>query len=50
MSAAETEGFLALPHAQAAVALRHADDAAKVPGLAVPELPAYRALVESLWL
>lgn len=49
MSAAESEAFLALPHAQAALALRRADDAAKVQGLAVPQLDAYRMLVESLW-
>lgn len=49
MSAAEAEAFLALPHAQAAVTLRHADDAAKVPALKVPELAAYRVIVESLW-
>lgn len=50
MSTAEAEAFLALPHAQAAVALRHADDAAKLPALIVPELATYRELVESLWI
>ncbi len=50
MSAAEAEAFLASPHAREAIALRHADDAAKVRGLAVPELQNYRSLVESLWL
>ncbi|MFZ0743317.1 MAG: HD domain-containing protein [Terracidiphilus sp.] len=49
MSAPEAEAFLALPHAGQAVTLRHADDAAKVPGLAVPELESYRPLVASLW-
>lgn len=49
MSAAEAEAFLALPHARDAVTLRHADDAAKVRGLAVPALDSYRELVRSLW-
>jgi [1-hydroxy-2-(trimethylamino)ethyl]phosphonate dioxygenase len=49
MTPTEAEAFLALPHARAAVVLRHADDAAKVPKLAVPELGSYRPLVESLW-
>jgi phosphonate degradation associated HDIG domain protein len=49
MSADEADEFLALPHAREAVALRHADDAAKVRGLKTPALDAYRALVESLW-
>jgi [1-hydroxy-2-(trimethylamino)ethyl]phosphonate dioxygenase len=49
MSAAEAEAFLALPHAREALSVRRADDAAKVQGLKVPQLGAYRALVESLW-
>jgi phosphonate degradation associated HDIG domain protein len=49
MSAAEAEKFLALPHAREALTVRRADDAAKVQGLQVPQLDAYRALVESLW-
>ena len=49
MSSAEAEAFLASPHALAAIALRHADDAAKVQGLAVPVLDSYRPLVEALW-
>ena len=49
MSAAEAEEFIALPHAGEAITLRHADDAAKVRGLGVPELETYRALVERLW-
>ena len=49
MSAAEAEAFLKLPHACAALALRRADDAAKVRGLQVPQLDAYRTLVASLW-
>jgi [1-hydroxy-2-(trimethylamino)ethyl]phosphonate dioxygenase len=49
MSADEAETFLALPYAHEAVQLRHADDAAKVCGLAVPELETYRELLASLW-
>ena len=49
MTAEEAEAFLALPHAREAVALRHADDAAKVEGLEVPALENYRGLVKSLW-
>jgi len=49
MNDAEAEAFLALPHAREAVALRRADDAAKVQGLAVPQLDVYRAILESLW-
>jgi gamma-butyrobetaine dioxygenase len=49
MSPAEAEEFMRLPHAQEAITLRHADDAAKVRGLAVPELETYRPLVERLW-
>lgn len=41
--------FLAVAHAQDAITLRHADDAAKVAGLKTPELEAYRPLVERLW-
>ena len=49
MSSAEAEAFLASRNALAAIALRHADDAAKVQGLAVPALDSYRPLVEALW-
>jgi len=49
MSAAEANEFLALPHAREALTVRRADDAAKVQDLKVPQLGAYRALVESLW-
>ena len=49
MTATESAAFLALPHAREAIALRRADDAAKVKGLAVPALESYRALVESQW-
>jgi predicted HD phosphohydrolase len=49
MSAAEVSAFLALPHAKEAIILRRADDAAKVPELAVPPLESYRRTVASLW-
>jgi phosphonate degradation associated HDIG domain protein len=49
MTSAQAAAFLALPHAQAALALRRADDAAKVPELSVPHLNSYRAVVELLW-
>jgi phosphonate degradation associated HDIG domain protein len=49
MKAAECEAFMALSHAKDAVLLRHADDAAKVRGLAVPELESYRPLLSALW-
>jgi phosphonate degradation associated HDIG domain protein len=49
MSAHEAEEFLALPHAREAVTVRRADDAAKVQGLAVPQLDSYRNLIEKLW-
>ena len=42
MSADEVARFTAHPHHQAAVRLRHWDDLAKVPGLAVPGLEHYR--------
>jgi|HubBroStandDraft_2_1064218.scaffolds.fasta_scaffold33714_2 phosphonate degradation associated HDIG domain protein len=49
MTSANAEEFLATPHAREAVALRHADDAAKVKGLKVPELQTYRQLIADLW-
>lgn len=49
MNQAEAETFLALPYAREAIALRRADDAAKVQALAVPQLDSYRAILESLW-
>lgn len=49
MTTDEAEAFLALPYARDAVTLRHADDAAKVRDLKVPELESYRELVRSLW-
>jgi phosphonate degradation associated HDIG domain protein len=49
MSAAEARAFLEIPHARQALTLRRADDAAKVRGLQVPQLKAYRGIIESLW-
>ena len=49
MSANEAESFLALPHARDSITLRHADDAAKVRDLTVPDLADYRPLIASLW-
>ena len=49
MTVSEAEEYLALPHAREALSLRRADDAAKVPGLSIPGLESYRALVSALW-
>ena len=49
MTTTEAEAFLQLPYAREAIRLRHADDRAKVRGLAVPDLNTYRPLVLSLW-
>lgn len=43
MSAAEVRAFERSPHAEAAVALRRWDDAAKVPGLETPPLEEFEA-------
>ena len=48
MEAAEIKDFEAHPRAPEAVRLRRWDEAAKVPGRAVPEFSDYRRLVESL--
>ena len=48
MDSAEVTAFESNPGWRDAVALRGWDDQAKVDGLAVPELPSYRALLESL--
>jgi phosphonate degradation associated HDIG domain protein len=45
MTTAETEDFLRLPHAQAAIALRRWDDAAKQQDASVPRLDHWRAAV-----
>jgi gamma-butyrobetaine dioxygenase len=44
--AAAVRAFARGPHAQAAAALRRWDDAAKVPGLVVPDLEHYRPCLE----
>jgi len=46
MSGAELEEFRASPHFSAAVSLRRWDDAAKVPGMAVPDVNEYVAILE----
>jgi gamma-butyrobetaine dioxygenase len=46
-SAEEVRRFEQEPHWQSAVALRHWDDAAKVPGLRVPGLDHYRPVLEA---
>jgi gamma-butyrobetaine dioxygenase len=48
MSSEERAAFERLPHWRDAVALRHWDDEAKIPGLAVPGLETYRGMLESL--
>ena len=50
MSAAEVATFEREPHYRSAVAVRRWDDAAKVPGLAVPGLEHYRSLLASVAL
>ena len=49
MSADEAHAWIASPHAPEAIRLRRADDAAKIAGLAVPQLDSYRPLVSALW-
>ena len=48
MTNEEVEEFEALPELDAAVALRRADEAAKVPGRDVPGLDHWRPIIESL--
>ena len=48
MSGAELAAFRANPQFEAAVQLRRWDDEAKVPGLAVPGLEAYRDMIAQL--
>jgi [1-hydroxy-2-(trimethylamino)ethyl]phosphonate dioxygenase len=48
MGAAEQEGFESERYMLDAVALRHWDDSAKVPGLVSPPLSVYRARIERL--
>jgi [1-hydroxy-2-(trimethylamino)ethyl]phosphonate dioxygenase len=49
MSTEEAAAFLALPFGLEAIALRHWDDEAKVPDLAVPEIDSYLPLLKTLW-
>jgi predicted HD phosphohydrolase len=49
MSAAKSEGFLALAHARQTITLRRADDTAKISNPKVPTLDAYRELIQDLW-
>jgi gamma-butyrobetaine dioxygenase len=46
MGADEIARFRASPHFAAAVALRRWDDAAKVPGMAVPGIGDYASVIE----
>jgi predicted HD phosphohydrolase len=48
MTAEEADEFVAIPHSTDLVALRRADDNAKVRGKAVPGLDAWRATVDAL--
>jgi predicted HD phosphohydrolase len=49
MTILEAQDFLSRPHAPAALALRRADDAAKIDQLRVPNLGAYRSLIVAIW-
>jgi phosphonate degradation associated HDIG domain protein len=49
MSSDEANAFLALPFAQAAIALRAWDDEAKIPNLPVPEIEAYLPQLKTIW-
>ncbi|VTR97456.1 phosphonate degradation HD-domain oxygenase [Tuwongella immobilis] len=48
MSAAECEAFRQNPHFQSAVALRHGDEAAKIPGLRTPDFAHFRRYLTGL--
>ena|SRR5262245_9505675 len=48
MAEVEVRGFESEPHFRAAIAVRRWDDAAKVPGLPVPDLEHYRAVLETV--
>jgi len=50
MTAEEVRRFEGKPHFHAAIALRRWDDAAKVPGLAVPDLEHYRRVLVAVLL
>jgi [1-hydroxy-2-(trimethylamino)ethyl]phosphonate dioxygenase len=49
MSEVEAKGYLALPFALDAIALRHWDDEAKIAGLQVPEIGSYLPMLKALW-
>jgi len=49
MSSEEAEAFLALPFARDAITLRHWDDEAKIPELAVPGIDSYLPQLKTLW-
>lgn len=49
MSHEETRAFLSGAFAREAIALRHWDDRAKIPALAVPGLDSYASLLRGLW-
>jgi len=49
MSREEAEAFLSLPFAREAIALRHWDDEAKIPELAVPGIDSYLPQLKTLW-
>ena len=48
MSERDVRRFEAQPYFDTAIALRRIDDAAKQPGLDVPDLPSYRSLAEAV--
>ena len=48
MTAEEVRRFEAKPQFRSAIALRRWDDAAKVPGLTVPDLEHYRSVLVSV--
>ncbi|MCX7699485.1 MAG: HD domain-containing protein [Gemmataceae bacterium] len=49
-SPTELAAFEQEPHFRSALALRRWDDAAKVPGLALPGLEHYRSILDSVWM
>jgi len=49
MSRDEAEAFLALPHSEDAIALRHWDDEAKIPEFPVSPIDTYLPLLKTLW-
>ncbi|WP_263358820.1 HD domain-containing protein [Acidicapsa ligni] len=49
MSEAEAVAFVATPFAQDAITLRHWDDEAKIPALAVPQASTYLPQIKAMW-